>query len=102
MDKSTDEPFGVCGLQFTKLQGETVLNIYYRIATEKTRKGYVKEAITCIMEHVLMLTENRYRMLILTKVNNVPSIKTAESLGFIYDLSLDDYEEKGNVYFFNR
>lgn len=49
-----------------------------------------------------MLTENRYRMLILTKVNNVPSIKTAESLGFIYDLSLDDYEEKGNVYFFNR
>lgn len=102
VEKLTGEPFGVCGLQYACVQGEIVLNVYYRIATDNTRKGFVKEALTAIIDHVCQLTEDQYRMLVLTKKENIPSIKTAESLGFQYDKTLDNLNGEGNVFFFNR
>lgn len=67
IDKTDMLPFGVCGLKYMKLKEETVLNIYYRIATEKTRKGYVKEASLKILDDVSKLTKNRYRVVAKTK-----------------------------------
>lgn len=100
IDKSDNVPFGVCGLKYTKLKGETVLNIYYRISTDKTRQGFVKEAALKVINHVLNLTNNQYRIIAKTKKDNIPSIKTAENLGFKLDKSYNDYGEEDNVYLF--
>lgn len=100
IDKSDMKIFGVCGLRFKTIEGKVFLNIYYRINAEKTRKGFVKEAANKIIDHVIQLTNGKYQLVAQTKYNNIPSIKTAESLGFKMDPSYDDVLEKGNVFLF--
>lgn len=81
----------MCGLRRKELKNEIVLNIYYRISSQKTRKGFVKEAAEVIINHVNSITQNKLRLVAQTKYNNYPSIKTAESLGFVYNVSYDNY-----------
>ncbi|MCU7558003.1 GNAT family N-acetyltransferase [Macrococcus capreoli] len=100
IDKIDQEIFGVCGLKFNTILDNTYLNIYYRINSNKTRKGFVKEAANEIINHVNQITEGKYKLVAQTKYNNIPSIKTAESLGFEMDSTFDDVLEKGNVFLF--
>ncbi|QYA45738.1 GNAT family N-acetyltransferase [Macrococcoides bohemicum] len=100
IDKQDQKIFGACGLKFKTILDNTYLNIYYRINSDKTRKGFVKEAANEIIKHVNQITEGKYKLVAQTQYNNIPSIKTAESLGFEMDSSFDDVLEKGNVFLF--
>lgn len=100
IDKSDGKTFGACGLKFKTIENNTYLNIYYRINSNKTRKGFVKEAANEIIKYVNQITEGKYKLVAQTQYNNIPSIKTAESLGFVMDPSFDDVIEKGNVFLF--
>lgn len=100
--KEDYEPIGMCGLQFKEIKGQTYLNIYYRIESVQTRKGYVGEASERVISHVKELTNHQYQIVALTKKENQPSIKTAESLGLKHDPKFDDYNEEGNVYYFSE
>lgn len=60
------------------------------------RRGYVKEACQAIIDNVGKLSV----IVVLTLNANIPSIRTAMSLGFKHDRSLDDYDGDGNVYYF--
>ncbi|MBO3080291.1 GNAT family N-acetyltransferase [Mammaliicoccus sciuri] len=95
-------PFGVCGLQYKEILGQTYLNIYYRIEAAETQQGLVSEASRKIIEYVKELTNNQYKIVALTKKENIPSIKTAEKLGFKHNPELDNYDGEGNVYYFSE
>lgn len=100
IEKEDKQVFGVCGLKVTKFKNKNVLNIYYRISPTKTQKDYVKEAAKAIMDFVLDKQKYQLPVVAITLANNMPSRQTAESLGFLYDPSLDNYQGNGNVYYF--
>ncbi len=109
IDKSDAGYVGVCGLKHTLIRGQTYLNLYYRITPEKMRRGYVKEAARVIIDSVLQWKEDetespspRSRIIVALTLNtNIPSIRTAQSLGLKHDPGLDDYAGEGNVYYFS-
>lgn len=102
INKENYQPFGICGLQYKTIKDQTYLNIYYRIEASETKQGFVKEAAKKVIEHVLKLTKNQYKIVALTKKENRPSIKTAESLGLKRETTLDNYAGEGNVYYFSE
>lgn len=101
VDKTDGDVFGVVGLRFTSLQEKEYLNLYYRIHPEKMRKGFVKEGAQEIIHFVLKKLKGQYPVVALTRADNVPSRKTAESLQLKYDSQWDDLYGKGNVYYFS-
>lgn len=96
IDKSDDSYVGVCGLKHVNIKNKPYLNLYYRITPNKMRRGYVNEACQAIIDNVGKLSV----IVVLTLNANIPSIRTAMSLGFKHDRSLDDYDGDGNVYYF--
>lgn len=114
IDKSDAGYVGACGLKHVTIQGEPYLNLYYRITPEKMRRGYVKEAARTIIDTVLRpassdnISEPEYPLLqshtivALTLNTNIPSIRTAMTLGLKHDPALDDYDGNGNVYYFSE
>lgn len=98
--KENNQVLGLCGLKHTQLKGQPFLNLYYRIDSNQTQRGYVKEAAVTIIEYVLELTQSQIPLMVLTLNTNLPSRRTAEALGFVYDKSWDDYQGFGNVYYF--
>lgn len=101
-DKEDRQVFGLCGLRFTSFQNQEYLNLYYRISPSKTRKGFVKEAAKAIVDAVLSKTNKAYPILALTTYDNIPSRKTAESLGLQYNPAFDNVDGQGNVYYFSE
>lgn len=101
VDKSDNKVFGLCGLRFTTIKDEKYLNLYYRIDPIKTRKGFVKEAATKIIDTITKQLNNEYKVVALTLDENIPSRKTAESLGLKYNKDFDNLDGEGNVYYFN-
>lgn len=100
VDKTDNRVFGLCGLRFTTIKDEKYLNLYYRIDPFKTRKGFVKEAASKIIEVITKKTNNKYKIVVLTLDKNIPSRKTAESLGLKYDKKFDNVGGERNVYYF--
>ncbi|WP_156286344.1 GNAT family N-acetyltransferase [Oceanivirga salmonicida] len=101
VDKADNRVFGLCGLRFTLIKDKKYLNLYYRIDPSKTRKGFVKEAATKIIDIITRELNNKYKVVALTLDENIPSRKTAESLGLKYDKNFDNVDGEGNVYYFN-
>lgn len=113
IDKSDSGYVGVCGLKHIYIQEQRYLNLYYRITPEKMRRGYVKEAARAIIDTVLQddgsdrvgeaeCPSPQSRIVVALTLNtNLPSIRTAISLGLKHYPGLDDYEGDGNVYYFN-
>lgn len=102
VDKEDHKVFGLCGLRYTSINDTKYLNLYYRIDPLKTRRGFVKEAAREIIDLVLKRSGHKYRVVALTSEDNVPSRKTAESLGLKYDPRLDHLGGEGNVYYFSE
>ncbi|MGO3048697.1 hypothetical protein CD110_02005 [Staphylococcus casei] len=100
IEKKTGEMLGICGLSYKQLNGETYLNLAYRLETQHTRKGYTKEACKAVIKNVKIATKVNNKILVRTKTNNLPSIKTAESFGFVRDSHYDDFESYDDIYFF--
>ena len=101
VDKVDNRVFGLCGLRFTTIEDKKYLNLYYRIDPSKTRNGFVKEAARKIIDTITCELNNEYQVVALTLDKNIPSRKTAESLGLKYNKDFDDVDGKGNVYYFN-
>ncbi|MGX7100212.1 GNAT family N-acetyltransferase [Globicatella sanguinis] len=100
IDKDDNQVFGLCGLRFTTINDKKYLNLYYRIAPSKMRKGFVKEAAMKIIETITTELNNEYQVVALTLDENIPSRKTAESLGLKYNKDFDNIDGEGNVYYF--
>lgn len=101
VDKADNRVFGLCGLRFTKINDKKYLNLYYRIDPCKMRRGFVKEAATKIIDIITSELNNEYKVVALTLNKNIPSRKTAESLGLKYNRDFDDLGGEGNVYYFS-
>ena len=101
VDKEDNRVFGICGLRYTKVNNETFLNLYYRISPSKMRRGFVKEAANKIIEDVTKKLNTKYKIVVVTLDENIPSRKIAESLGLKYKKEFDNIDGEGNVYYFN-
>lgn len=101
VDKADNRVFGLCGLRFTTINDKKYLNLYYRIDPSKMRRGFVKEAATKIIDIITSELNNEYKVVSLTLNKNIPSRKTAESLGLKYNRDFDDLGGEGNVYYFS-
>lgn len=101
VDKADNRVFGLCGLRFTTINDKKYLNLYYRIDPSKMRRGFVKEAATKIIDVITSELNNEYKVVALTLDKNIPSRKTAESLGLKYNRDFDDLGGEGNVYYFS-
>lgn len=99
--KADNRVFGLCGLRFTTINDKKYLNLYYRIDPSKMRRGFVKEAATKIIDVITSELNNEYKVVALTLDKNIPSRKTAESLGLKYNKDFDDLGGEGNVYYFS-
>ncbi|MDU2545092.1 MAG: GNAT family protein [Finegoldia magna] len=100
VDKVDNRVFGLCGLRFTILKDKKYLNLYYIIDSFKTRKGFVKEEATKVIDTITSRLNNEYTVVALTLDKNIPSRKTAESLGLKYNKDFDNFGGDGNVYYF--
>jgi Acetyltransferases, including N-acetylases of ribosomal proteins len=78
--KESGEMIGDCGLTLQNINGETLPEIGYHIRHDCQRKGYASEAAKAVRNWAFRNTD--YPTLYsYCKYTNVPSIKTAESIG---------------------
>ena len=90
--KDTGEMIGDCGLTLQNIYGKQLPEIGYHIRKDQQHKGYAKEAAAAVRDWAFKTTS--YPALYsYCKYTNIPSIKTAESIGMKPYL---DYEDKDN------
>ena len=78
--KQSGEMIGDCGLTLQNINGKTLPEIGYHIRHDCQRKGYASEAAKAVRNWAFRNTD--YPTLYsYCKYTNVPSIKTAESIG---------------------
>ena len=78
--KQSGEMIGDCGLTLQNINGKTLPEIGYHIRQDCQRKGYASEAARAVRDWAFCYTD--YKALYsYCKYTNVPSIKTAESIG---------------------
>ena len=78
--KETGELIGDCGLTLQNIHGEILPEIGYHIRRDCQRKGYAKEAARTVRDWAFRKTDHP-TLYSYCKYTNVPSMKTAESIG---------------------
>ena len=78
--KETGEMIGDCGMTFQNIDGETLPEIGYHFRADMQRKGYAKEAAAAVRDWAFKNTSFK-ALYSYCKHTNVPSMKTAESIG---------------------
>ena len=78
--KDTGEMIGDCGLTLQNINGEMLPEIGYHIRRDSQRKGYAREAAKAVRNWAFRNTDY-LTLYSCCKYTNVPSIKTAESIG---------------------
>jgi RimJ/RimL family protein N-acetyltransferase len=87
--KDTGEMIGDCGLTLQNINGETLPEIGFHIRRDCQRKGYAKEAAGAVRDWAFRNTE--YPALYsYCKQSNVPSFRTAESIGMRFACEVPD------------
>ena len=87
--KDTGEMIGDCGLTLQNINGEILPEIGYHIRHDCQRKGYAREAAKAVRNWAFRNTD--YPTLYsYCKYTNVPSIKTAESIGMHFECEYPD------------
>ena len=87
--KDTGEMIGDCGLTLQNIEGEMLPEIGYHIRADCQRKGYAKEAAKGAMDWAFKNTD--YPALYsYCKYTNVPSYRTAESIGMQFEKEYPD------------
>ncbi|MCG7338076.1 GNAT family N-acetyltransferase [Staphylococcus sp. ACRSN] len=102
IEKESETMIGMCGLKYKTLDGNIVLNLAYRLSPKYARKGYTKEACQALIQYIKKVQRIDNRIVAHTKINNIPSIQTAKSLGFSRDEQYDNFEATGDVYLFEN
>ena len=91
--KETGEMIGDCGLTLQNIDGEMLPEIGYHIRANCQRKGYAREAAKATMDWAFNNTS--YPALYsYCKYTNIPSQKTAESIGMHFDREYPDEANK--------
>jgi len=78
--KETGELIGDCGLTLQNINGEILPEIGYHIRRDCHRKGYASEAARGVRDWVFQNTDYQ-AVYSYCRYTNLPSIKTAESIG---------------------
>ena len=87
--KQSGEVIGDCGLTLQKINEKTLPEIGYHIRRDLQRKGYAREAARAVRNWAFLNTD--YQALYsYCKYTNVPSIKTAESIGMHFECEYPD------------
>ena len=87
--KQTGEMIGDCGLTLQNIHGEWLPEIGYHIRRDCQRKGYAREAAKAVRDWAFRNLD--YPALYsYCKSTNVPSIRTAESIGMRFALEYPD------------
>ena len=87
--KETGEMIGDCGLTLQNIDGEMLPEIGYHIRRDCQHKGYAKEAASAVRDWAFSNTD--YPALYsYCKYTNVPSFKTAESIGMHFEREYPD------------
>ena len=87
--KDTGEMIGDCGLTLQNINGEILPEIGYHIRHDCQRKGYAREAAMAVRNWAFQNT-NYPALYSYCKYTNIPSIKTAESIGMRFDREYPD------------
>ena len=100
--KEGGEMIGDCGLTMQLIHGSIKPEIGYHIRRDRQRRGYAKEAAAAVRDWAFANTP--FRMLYsYMKTDNLPSVKTAESIGMKFIESYtDDEDESTSVYAIRR
>ena len=87
--KETGEMIGDCGLTLQNINGELLPEIGYHIRRDCQRKGYAREAAKAVRDWAFRNTD--YPALYsYCKYTNVPSFRTAESIGMRFACDYPD------------
>ena len=87
--KETGEMIGDCGLTLQNIEGEMLPEIGYHIRRDQQNKGYAKEAAKGTLNWAEKNTDYP-AFYSYCKYTNMPSIKTAESIGMKFDREYPD------------
>ncbi len=91
--KETGEMIGDCGLTLQNIEGEMLPEIGYHIRADQQKKGYAREAAAAVRDWAFTNTD--YPALYsYCKYTNVPSYKTAESIGMHFE---KEYPDEANT-----
>ena len=91
--KDTGEMIGDCGLTLQCIDGQMLPEIGYHIRRDCQKKGYAREAAGAVRDWAFANTD--YPALYsYCKYTNIPSIKTAESIGMHFEKEYPDEENK--------
>ena len=91
--KETGEMIGDCGLTLQNIEGEMLPEIGYHIRADQQKKGYAREAAAAVRDWAFTNTD--YPALYsYCKYTNVPSYKTAESIGMHFEKEYPDEANK--------
>jgi len=87
----TGEMIGDCGLTLQNIDGEILPEVGYHIRADKQRAGYAKEAASAV---VAWAFENTAYPALYSycHADNLPSIRTAESIGMIFEKEYKDQD----------
>lgn len=99
--KDKDVVVGIMGYEYRTINDQRFLNLYYRLLPEYTGRNYAYEAISRIDEWMLS-RDNETAHIVRTNIQNVPSIKLAQRLGFKRDKEWDDIINKGDICLFKN
>jgi len=80
IETTTGEFIGVGGVQLRQFEGEKILNLYYRFRPEFWGRGYATEMASAVVAWAER--ELPYPIQITVSVENTPSLRIAEKLGF--------------------
>jgi ribosomal-protein-alanine N-acetyltransferase len=103
MEKDSSKLIGYCGLFFfPDINGQSEIEIGYRLGRSTWGHGYATEAAIAVRDHALQ-TLHRKRLVALIDPHNTASIRVAQKLGMHYekDVMLEGYTHPDHLYVLN-
>lgn len=94
--RATGEVIGLAGLQLRLLDGQTVLNLYYRFRPERWGLGYATEACAAVVSHARSLLPAA-AVVAITDTGNDRARRLAERLGLVPTPLVDPEETVPHV-----
>ncbi|MCG3402335.1 GNAT family N-acetyltransferase [Staphylococcus massiliensis] len=102
IEKEEDKCIGACGIGHKEVEGETFLNVFFRLHPDYTGKGYSKEALSAVLKWEQEKLQLNRRLLVRTDVENIAAIKLAEWLELEYKPEWDNKEVEGDRFFLSK
>lgn len=96
LKENEEVAIGSCGFNYIDFENDRV-EVGYELHSDYWRKGYMKEALTVLMDYAFE-TFNINRIEAKVDINNIPSQKLLENIGFEFEGVLRGYEKHRGQY----